>query len=152
MIDNNGPILLFQLADKSIDNKPSIWTPFSHTGIYVTAIGLLIPTGLGIFCCSFIWCQPAILVHPHFQSGSTWHTIVDDHVEAAPIYRSDGKTEHPAIGPCESGPGYEKKNLHRQRVNRSNKHHQKQFLNPNHWIQIPEIKGTWWAHMVSCKT
>ena len=56
MVNNNGPILLFQLADESIDDIVSIWTLFSHTGIYSMAIGLLIPTGLGIFCCYFFWC------------------------------------------------------------------------------------------------
>ena len=34
----------------------SIWTLFSHTGIYVMAIRLIIPAGLGIFCCYFFWC------------------------------------------------------------------------------------------------
>ena len=29
---------------------------FSHTGVFVMAIGLLIPAGLGIFCCYFFWC------------------------------------------------------------------------------------------------
>ena len=51
MISNNGPILPFQLADESKDDTESIWTPFSLTGIYVMAIGLLILIGLGIFCC-----------------------------------------------------------------------------------------------------
>ena len=50
MIDNNRPIL-FNLAEESIDDTTSIWTLFSHTGIYVMAIGLLIPAGLGIFSC-----------------------------------------------------------------------------------------------------
>ena len=27
-----------------------------YTGVYVTAIGSLIPVGLGIFCCYFFWC------------------------------------------------------------------------------------------------
>ena len=61
MINNNGPILPFQLANESIDNTASIWTLLSHTGIYVMAIGLLIPAGLGIFCCYFFWCWPSIL-------------------------------------------------------------------------------------------
>ena len=34
----------------------SIWTLFSHTGVYVVAIGSLISAGLGIFCCYFFWC------------------------------------------------------------------------------------------------
>ena len=62
IIDNNGPILLFNLADESIDDTASIWTLFSHTGIYVVAIESLMPTGQGIFCYYFFWYQPAILV------------------------------------------------------------------------------------------
>ena len=54
VIDNSGHILLFNLADESVDDPAPIWTLFSHTGIYVTAIGSLIPTGLGIFCCFFL--------------------------------------------------------------------------------------------------
>ena len=95
MIDNNGPILLFNLADDSLDVTVSIWTLFSHTMV----IGLMIPIGLGIFCCYFFWCWPAILVCQPFGSGSLWHTFVDDDVEEAPIYRSDGKARQPVIKP-----------------------------------------------------
>ena len=48
--------------DESTGDTDSIWTLFLHTGIYVTAIGSLIPAGLGIFCCYFFWCQPARLM------------------------------------------------------------------------------------------
>ena len=48
-------IIPFSLA-ASTENTDSIWTLFSHTGIYVMAIGSLIPAGLGIFCCYFFWC------------------------------------------------------------------------------------------------
>ena len=48
-------------TEESTGDTDSIWTLFSHTGVYVTAIGLLIPAGLGIFCCYFFWCQPARL-------------------------------------------------------------------------------------------
>ena len=61
MVSSNGPITPFMLTYESIGNTTSIWTLFSHTGIYVTAIGLLIPAELGIFCCYFFWCQPARL-------------------------------------------------------------------------------------------
>ena len=71
MIDNDGPILPFQLADESIDDAASIWILFFQTRIFVMAIGLLIPAGLGIFCCYFFWCQPSILACQPFQSGST---------------------------------------------------------------------------------
>ena len=78
-------------TDETIGDTVSVWTLFSHTGIYVTAIGLLIPAGLGIFCCYFFWCQPARLACQPLQSGSMQYTIVDDNVEAAPIYRYNGK-------------------------------------------------------------
>ena len=55
------------------------------------AIGLLIPAGLGIFCCYFFWCHPAKLACQHLQPGTPQYTIVDDDVEAAPIYICDGK-------------------------------------------------------------
>ena len=47
---------------ESTGDTDSIWTLFFHTGANVTAIGLLLPAGLGIFCCYFFWCQPARLV------------------------------------------------------------------------------------------
>ena len=102
MIDNSGPIILFDLADESVDDPAPILTLFSHTGIYVLAIGSLIPAGLGIFCCYFSWCWPAILVHLPFLSGSLWHTIVDDDAEAAPIDRSDSMAGEPVTRPCKN--------------------------------------------------
>ena len=51
IINNNGPITPFISTDESIDDTASLWILCSHTGIYVMTIGLLIPAGLGIFCC-----------------------------------------------------------------------------------------------------
>ena len=59
------------------------------------AIGLCIPAGLGIFCCYFFWCQPARLVCQPLQPATMQYTIVDDDVEAAPIYRCDDKASQP---------------------------------------------------------
>ena len=42
--------------EESTGESDSIWTLFLHTGVYVMAIGSLIPGGLGIFCCYFFWC------------------------------------------------------------------------------------------------
>ena len=61
MINSNGSITPFISTDESIDDTASLWTLFSHTGIYIMAVGLLIPAGLGIFCCYFFWCWPARL-------------------------------------------------------------------------------------------
>ena len=58
------------LPEESTGDTDSIWALFSHTGISVTAIGLLIPAGLGIFCCYFFWCQPARLVCQPLQPGT----------------------------------------------------------------------------------
>ena len=37
-------------------NTDSIWTLFAHPGIYVSAIGSIIPVGIGLFSCYFFWC------------------------------------------------------------------------------------------------
>ena len=89
MVSSNGPITPFMATDESIDDTSSIWTLFSHTGIYVMAIGSFIPAGLWIFCCYFflvLTCQISMLT---FTISSTQHTIKDDDVEEAPIYRCD---------------------------------------------------------------
>ena len=43
----------FDMDKESTEHSGSIWTLFSHPGIYVTAIASLIPAGLGLFCCYF---------------------------------------------------------------------------------------------------
>ena len=80
--------------DTTEDTDP-IWTLFLHTGMYITAIGVLIPEGFGIFCCYFFWCWPARLAYRPLQPGNMWYTIVDDDVEVAPIYRCNGKVLPP---------------------------------------------------------
>ena len=96
-ISGYGPITPFMSTDKSIDDTALIWTPFSHTGIYIMAMESLIPAGLGIFCCYFFWYQPARLVCQPLRLGSMWHPIVDDDVQTASIYRCEGKVEQPII-------------------------------------------------------
>ena len=56
IINGTQHIIPFDTAAELTEDTDSIWTLFSHTGIYVRAIGLLIPAGLGIFCCYFFWC------------------------------------------------------------------------------------------------
>ena len=68
---------------------------FTHPGIYVSALGSLIPIGIGLFCCYFFWCQPARLVCQPLPPGNMQYTIVDDNVEVAPIYRCNGKATKP---------------------------------------------------------
>ena len=56
MLNNTLPIMPFNMDKESTEHTDSIWTLFSHTVMYVTAIGLLIPAGLGLFFCYFLWC------------------------------------------------------------------------------------------------
>ena len=99
MASSTRPLNPFLSTDESIGETVSVWTLFSHAGVYVIDIGLLIPAGLEIFCCYLFWYQPARLVCPPLQSGSMQYTIVDDNVEAAPIYRCDGKAGQPIVRP-----------------------------------------------------
>ena len=101
IINSTQQIMPFDTGDESTEETDSIWTLFSHTGMHITAIGSLIPAGLGLFCCYFIWCQPAKLACQRLQPGNMQYTIVDDDVEAAPIYRCSGKVL-PPTRPCEN--------------------------------------------------
>ena len=91
----NSTMPVVPFNTESTGNTDSIWTLFTHPGIYISAIGLLIPVGIGLFCCYFFWCQPARLACQPLQLGNMWYTIVDDNVEVAPIYRCDGKEPQP---------------------------------------------------------
>ena len=95
LLNNTSPIMPFDMDEESTEHTDLIWTLLLHTGMYITAIGLLIPAGLGLFCCYFFWCQPARLAHQPLQLGNMQYTIVDDDVEVAPIYRHDGKDSQP---------------------------------------------------------
>ena len=100
IINGTQHIMPFDTTDESTEDTESIWTLFLHTETYVTAIGLHIPAGLGIFC-YFFWCWPARLACQPLQPGSMQYTIVDDDVEVATIYRCDGKVL-PPTRPCEN--------------------------------------------------
>ena len=54
LLNSTMPIMPFNT--ESSGNTDSIWTLFAHPGIYVSAIGSLIPVGIGLFCCYFFWC------------------------------------------------------------------------------------------------
>ena len=45
LLNNTLPIMPVDMDKESTEHTGSIWTLFSHPGIYVTAIGLLIPAG-----------------------------------------------------------------------------------------------------------
>ena len=80
---------------KPSDDTNTLWNLFTHPGIYVSALGSLIPVGIGLFCCYFFWCWPARLARQPLKSGNTWYAILDDNVEEASIYRCEGKASKP---------------------------------------------------------
>ena len=53
MVNSNRPINPLMSTDESIGDTVSVWTLFSHTGIYIRAIGSLIPVGLGYSLATF---------------------------------------------------------------------------------------------------
>ena len=61
LLNSTLPVMPFNT--ESSGNTDSLWTLFTHPRIYVSAIGSLIPVGIGLFCCYFFWCQPARSVH-----------------------------------------------------------------------------------------
>ena len=50
IINGTQHIIPFNTTDESTEDTDLIWTLFLHTEAYITAIGSLIPAGLGMFC------------------------------------------------------------------------------------------------------
>ena len=97
----NSSLHLTPFNMKPSEDTDTLWNLFTHPGIYVSALGSLIPVGIGLFCCYFFWFQPARLACQPLQPGNMQHTIVDDNVDEAPIYRCEGKDPKPTR-PCEN--------------------------------------------------
>ena len=57
VVNTNRPTNPFMSTNESKGETVSVWTLFSHAGVYVMPIGLVIPAGLGIFSCYFFWCM-----------------------------------------------------------------------------------------------
>ena len=91
----NNSLQLTPFNMKSSEDTNTLWNLFTHPGIYISALGSLIPVGIGLFCCYFFWCRPARLACQPLKSGNMQYTIVDDNVEEAPIYRCEGKAPKP---------------------------------------------------------
>ena len=80
----NSTMPLVPFNTESSDNTDSLSIVFTCPGIYVSALGSIIPVGIGLFC-YFFWCRPARLACQPLQPGNMRYTIVDDNVEVAPI-------------------------------------------------------------------
>ena len=59
----NSTLQLTPFNTKPSEDTDTLWSLFTHPGIYISALGSLIPVGIGLFCCYFFWCQPARLAH-----------------------------------------------------------------------------------------
>ena len=69
LLNSTMPVMPFNT--ESTRNTDSLWTMFTNLGIYVSAVGSLIPVVIGLFCCYFFWCQPARLVYRPLQPGNS---------------------------------------------------------------------------------
>ena len=149
LLNNTLPAIPFYT--EPTENTDSIWTLFSHPGIYISAIGLLIPVGIGLFCCYFFWYWPARLACWPLQPGNTQHTIVDDNVEVEPIYRCDGKEPQPTR-PCENH-GLAMEHLPTWLQSQC-KQQSKSFVVPvqGSWKNHPKSRGHRNVHNFCCKT
>ena len=47
----NSSLHLTPFDTEPSEDTDSLWSVFTHPGIYVSALGLLIPVGIGLFCC-----------------------------------------------------------------------------------------------------
>ena len=54
LLNSTMPIVPFN-TDPSEDTD-SLWNIFTHPGIHISALGSIIPVGIGLFCCNFFWC------------------------------------------------------------------------------------------------
>ena len=69
LLNSTMPIAPFNTEPS--EDTDSLWSVFTHPGIYISALGSIIPVGIGLFCCYFFWCQPARLVCRPLQPGNT---------------------------------------------------------------------------------
>ena len=53
-LNSTRPVIPFNT--ESTGNTDSLWTLFTHPGIYISATASLIPVGIGLFCCYLFWC------------------------------------------------------------------------------------------------
>ena len=54
LLNSTTPIVPFNT--ESSEDTDSLLSAFTHPRIYVSALGLIIPVGIGLFCCYFFWC------------------------------------------------------------------------------------------------
>ena len=94
MINTSEPVHLFTF-NKDDDEDPSPkWTILMLPGTYI-GLWYNFAVCIGVYCFKKFWFKPATPRHWPYSPGSSQHAIVDDNVEAAPIYKSVGMGEEP---------------------------------------------------------
>ena len=96
MIHQCEPILPFEINRDIKEGHSPLGKLLKHPGIYIETISMIFIVCIGIYCLKRIWCRPATLRYWPYSPVPSLHAIVDDDVEAAPIYRSTGMVEKPA--------------------------------------------------------
>ena len=52
----NNSLCLTPFNMQPTEDTNTLWNLFNHPRIYISALGSLIPVGIGLFCCYFFWC------------------------------------------------------------------------------------------------
>ena len=95
MIGQSEPVLPFELNSNK-DEEPSLtWKLLKYPGTYMGIIGIISAICICIYFFKRLWFRPATQRHQPYSPVSLPHAIVDDDIEAAPIYRSVGTVEKP---------------------------------------------------------
>ena len=64
LLNSTMPVVPFNT--ESSGNTNSLWSVFTHPGIYISALASIIPVGIGLFCCDVKGPQPT---RPHENHG-----------------------------------------------------------------------------------
>ena len=86
-----------------------------------------------------------------FSIRSLWDTVVNDDVEAAPIYRWDGKAGQPIIRPCKNHDLCMKWEPTWTESQQNQQTQSKALPTCRSLGRKSKTQGMWWAHMVCCK-
>ena len=101
MISQSEPVVPFELNSIRDEESFLTWKLLTHPGTYVRTIHMILAICIGIYSFKRFWFRPATQRHRPFSPVSLQHAIVDDDVEAAPIYRSKGTVRKP-LRPCKN--------------------------------------------------
>ena len=95
MIDTSEPVHSFTFNKDDDKDQFLMWTILMHPGKYIGTIGMIFTVCIGVYCFKRFWFRPDTPRYWPYSPVLLWHAIVDENVEAAPIYRSGGTVEEP---------------------------------------------------------